>query len=130
VKDKIKLELEQLAMRERARHGRVATAPEDEAKGEPTRFGDNLASTPHPFEIAQNVKDQIKLRREQETTRHRTAIAQPDDAKPDEHFFIRRRLAATILLYDRNWPAHEIARLFEWPIDRVEAWFLAGQGLL
>lgn len=122
MKNKIKLELEQAAMR--ARHGTVAQTDVADP-GVATA----IAPPPNPLEIAQNVKDQIKLRREKAMRRH-TTIAQADEtSKPDLHL-LKRRLAATVLIFDKGWTENQIARIFQWPAADVRAWFEAGKRLL
>jgi DNA-directed RNA polymerase specialized sigma24 family protein len=98
VKDKIKLGIEQAAMR--ARHATVAQA--------------DVAEKPDPRVGATATIAKAKTR--------------PTE-KPDLHL-LKRRLAATVLCFDRGWTATEIARVFQWPVADVRAWFEAGKTLL
>lgn len=43
---------------------------------------------------------------------------------------LKRRIAATILAYERGWAPAEIARFFHWPVEDVERWFDAGKPLV
>jgi len=42
---------------------------------------------------------------------------------------LRRRVAATMLIFERGWSAREVAQHFDWPVEYVEAWFEAGKPL-
>jgi len=43
---------------------------------------------------------------------------------------LKRRVAATILAYERGWTPARIATFFQWPAEDVERWFDAGKPLL
>ena len=43
---------------------------------------------------------------------------------------LQRRIAATVLAYQRGYSPADIARLFKWPVEDVERWFEAGKPLL
>lgn len=43
---------------------------------------------------------------------------------------VKRRIAATILAYERGWAPAQIARFFQWPTEDVKKWLEAGKPLL
>lgn len=74
------------------------------------------------------MKATVRLALEQSEMRsrlksdHRRRAARPLDLK--------RRIAATVLAYERGWTPAEIAELFHWPAEDVARWFDAGKPLL
>jgi hypothetical protein len=43
---------------------------------------------------------------------------------------LKGRIAATVLVYERNYSPADIASLFNWNLSDVERWFEAGRPLL
>jgi hypothetical protein len=43
---------------------------------------------------------------------------------------LKRRIAATVLIYERNYSPADIASLFKWELRDVQRWLDAGRPLL
>jgi hypothetical protein len=74
------------------------------------------------------MKARVKLALQQADMRSRLTR---DNSRPTARTAdLKRRIAATILAYERGWTPAKIASFFEWPIGDVERWFEAGKPLL
>jgi len=73
------------------------------------------------------MKARVKLALQQADMRSRLKHANRRTARTTD---LKRRIAATILAYERGWAPAQIARFFQWPTEDVEKWMEAGKPLL